>query len=82
MQGDEGSDADILQALTIKENGNAAFLTGDFKEAIRLFTRGLEIDPNNFLLYSNRSAAYAGIKVSILRCFLVQLDESLQPPMI
>ncbi len=61
----ERSDTSTLQALTVKEKGNAAFMEGDFQEAIKLFTRGLDIEPNNFLLYSNRSAAYAGIKVGL-----------------
>jgi hypothetical protein len=64
MNEDERSDNSTLQALIIKEKGNKAFLAGDFHEAIKLFTLGLEIDPNNFLLYSNRSAAYVGIKVN------------------
>jgi Flp pilus assembly protein TadD len=63
VQDDERSDTGTPQALAIKEKGNAAFLEGDFQEAIKLFTLGLEMDPDNFLLYSNRSAAYAGIKV-------------------
>jgi len=29
-----------------------------YKEAIDLYTRGLQIDPDNHVLYSNRSAAY------------------------
>lgn len=29
-----------------------------YKEAIALYTQGLDIDPDNHVLYSNRSAAY------------------------
>lgn len=42
-----------------KAKGNAAFQAGNFDEAIVHFTAGIEADPNNHVLYSNRSAALA-----------------------
>jgi tetratricopeptide (TPR) repeat protein len=39
--------------------GNAAFSAGRFDEAIQHFTAGIEADPTNHVLYSNRSAAAA-----------------------
>ncbi len=38
--------------------GNAAFKGGDHAEAIKLYTLALELDPDNAVLFSNRSAAY------------------------
>ncbi|EYU23434.1 hypothetical protein MIMGU_mgv1a001825mg [Erythranthe guttata] len=41
--------------------GNAAFAAGNYSDAVRHFTDGINSSPNNHVLYSNRSAAYAGL---------------------
>jgi hypothetical protein len=46
-------------AAAAKAAGTAAFQSGNFEEAVRQFTLGIEADPTNHVLYSNRSAAYA-----------------------
>ena len=46
----------------LKRQGNAAFASGSFKEAIVKFEEAIRADPNNHVLYSNRSAAYASLK--------------------
>ena len=51
-----------MSADELKSQGNKAFAAKDYDKAIELFTQGLEIDPNNFVLFSNRSAAKAGKK--------------------
>lgn len=43
---------------TLKDKGNAAFQSGDYDKAISLYTEGIEHDPTNAVLFSNRSAAY------------------------
>ncbi|RKO90553.1 hypothetical protein BDK51DRAFT_17541, partial [Blyttiomyces helicus] len=50
------------QAVDLKTQGNAAFSSGDFKTAIELFSKAIELDPSNHVLYSNRSASYASLK--------------------
>lgn len=45
-------------ANMFKEKGNKAFQNEDYECAIQLYSQGLEIDPDNYVLYSNRSAAY------------------------
>ncbi|PVU88710.1 hypothetical protein BB559_005439 [Furculomyces boomerangus] len=45
-----------------KAEGNKAFSSGNFSEAIKQFTAGIEIDPQNHILYSNRSGAYCATK--------------------
>ena len=42
-----------------KAAGNAAFAAGDYDKAVEMFTRAIEADPTNHVLYSNRSGAYA-----------------------
>ena len=37
---------------------NAACQSGDFEKAIGLYTEAIQLDPNNHILYSNRSAAF------------------------
>eukprot|EP00730_Choanoeca_flexa_P006984 TRINITY_DN12259_c0_g3_i3.p2 TRINITY_DN12259_c0_g3~~TRINITY_DN12259_c0_g3_i3.p2 ORF type:complete len:574 (+),score=186.45 TRINITY_DN12259_c0_g3_i3:1876-3597(+) len=44
-----------------KAKGNAAFKAQNFKEAIEHFTAGIEVDPKNHVLYSNRSACHASL---------------------
>ncbi|KAJ3102602.1 Hsp90 cochaperone [Phlyctochytrium planicorne] len=49
-------------AEDLKAQGNKAFSSGDFKNAISLFTQAINLDPSNHVLYSNRSACYASLK--------------------
>eukprot|EP00034_Subulatomonas_tetraspora_P001592 GABW01001917.1.p1 GENE.GABW01001917.1~~GABW01001917.1.p1 ORF type:complete len:111 (-),score=30.95 GABW01001917.1:3-335(-) len=42
-----------------KARGNEALNAGNYDEAIRFYTQGIEVDPTNHVLYSNRSAAYS-----------------------
>ncbi|EON95989.1 putative heat shock protein sti1 protein [Phaeoacremonium minimum UCRPA7] len=51
------STADELKAL-----GNKAIAAKNFDEAIDYFTKAIAITPENHILYSNRSAAYASKK--------------------
>ncbi|EEB08559.1 chaperone activator Sti1 [Schizosaccharomyces japonicus yFS275] len=46
----------------LKAQGNAAFAKKDFETAIDFFTQAINVDPNNHVLYSNRSASYASLK--------------------
>ena len=54
------SHRDLLQADALKAEGNKAFAAKDYDKAIELFSKALELDPKNFVLWSNRSAAKAG----------------------
>lgn len=45
-------------ANELKDKGNEAFQAGDVEGAIRLFTQAIDLDPDNHVLFSNRSAAY------------------------
>lgn len=42
----------------LKRLGNEAFADSKFTAAVQYFTQGIEVDPDNYMLYSNRSAAY------------------------
>lgn len=46
------------QARLLKEEGDAAFKSNNIELAIKYFTQSIEIDPDNHITYSNRSAAY------------------------
>lgn len=43
----------------LKNKGNAALNENKFEEAVSHYTSAIELDQNNHVLYSNRSAAYA-----------------------
>jgi stress-induced-phosphoprotein 1 len=45
-----------------KALGNKAFQGGDFIQAVDLFTKAINGDSQNHVLYSNRSAAYTSLK--------------------
>jgi stress-induced-phosphoprotein 1 len=47
-----------IEALQKKDLGNAALQQGDFNMAVKYYSEGIELDPRNHILYSNRSAAY------------------------
>ncbi|KAI9433302.1 chaperone [Lactarius indigo] len=47
-------------AEALKAEGNKAFAAKDYDVAIDLFSKALDLDQNNFVLWSNRSAAKAG----------------------
>ena len=48
----------VSSAQCAKDVGNAYLKEGITEEAIRMYTVAIGCDPNNHLLYSNRSAAY------------------------
>jgi len=45
-----------------KNNGNAAFQKGNHAEAVRCYSKAIEIDPNNAVYFTNRATAYAGMQ--------------------
>ena len=46
----------------MKLKGNECLAKKDFAQAIEWYTRGIESEPTNHVLYSNRSAAYLSSK--------------------
>jgi stress-induced-phosphoprotein 1 len=51
----------MATADELKAKGNAALQSENFEEAIKYYSEGIQLDPSNHILYSNRSAAYAKI---------------------
>ena len=45
-------------ANDLKDKGNDAFTAGNNEQAIQYYTQAIGVDPDNHILYSNRSAAY------------------------
>ncbi|KZT26913.1 hypothetical protein NEOLEDRAFT_1042914, partial [Neolentinus lepideus HHB14362 ss-1] len=50
----------MVDSAALKDQGNKAFQAKDYDKAIELFNQAIELDPQNHVLYSNRSAANAG----------------------
>lgn len=51
-------DLEGLDAEEVKNLGNKSFEDGDYRKAVRLYSRAIEMDPRSAALYSNRSACY------------------------
>jgi len=51
-----------MSAEEFKSQGNKSFAAKDYDKAIELFTKAIDLDPSNHVLYSNRSASYASLK--------------------
>lgn len=47
-----------FQINLLKEQGNVALASENFSEAIEIYTKAIQLDDKNHVLYSNRSAAY------------------------
>ena len=47
--------ASAAAAVALKDQGNAAYTAKDYASAIRLYSQGIELDPANYILFSNRS---------------------------
>lgn len=43
----------------MKDKGNAALAIGNYEQAIEHYTAAIALDPENHVLFSNRSAAFA-----------------------
>eukprot|EP00667_Euglena_gracilis_P009704 EG_transcript_9863 len=50
------------QVSAFRDRGTAAFSAGDNWQAVELWSQGLELDPANAALYSNRCAAYLALE--------------------
>eukprot|EP00871_Galdieria_phlegrea_P005004 jgi/Galph1/5504/GphlegSOOS_G4160.1 len=50
------------QIAALKEAGNQHMARGAFGKALRIYNRAIELDHNNALLYSNRSAAHYNLR--------------------
>lgn len=65
LENDTDQSQDYEQSVAnkdFKELGNEAYQAQDYKKAVALYTEGIEHEPTNAILYSNRSAAYLNLE--------------------
>lgn len=60
----------------MKEQGNAALTAGKFDEAVDCYTKAINLDKSNHVLYSNRSAAF--LKAGRLQEALADAEETIR----
>lgn len=53
----------MSSAEELKNQGNLLFSSGNFEEAVDVFTLAINADPENAVLHSNRSAAFASLRL-------------------
>ncbi|PMD20164.1 U-box-domain-containing protein [Hyaloscypha hepaticicola] len=71
---------DPAKALEFKEKGNKCFQAGDFVAAESLYSKAIDCDPTNPLLYTNRGLALLKLHRFPLAITLSQHAISLSPP--
>uniref|UniRef100_A0A8C6I7E9 RNA polymerase II-associated protein 3 n=1 Tax=Mus spicilegus TaxID=10103 RepID=A0A8C6I7E9_MUSSI len=59
---EDGIRVDSQKALVLKEKGNKYFKQGKYDEAIECYTKGMDADPYNPVLPTNRASAYFRLK--------------------
>lgn len=59
---EDGIHVDSQKALALKEKGNKLFKQGKYDEAIECYTKGMDADPYNPVLPTNRASAYFRLK--------------------
>lgn len=59
---EDGIHIDSQKALALKEKGNKYFKQGKYDEAIECYTKGMNADPYNPVLPTNRASAYFRLK--------------------
>lgn len=50
-----------MSAAELKAQGNKAFSEKRFQESVQFYTQAIEASPNDHVLYSNRSGAFASL---------------------
>lgn len=50
-----------MSAEELKTQGNTAFSAGNYSEALNFFTKAIQVDGQNHVLFSNRSGCYAAL---------------------
>mmetsp|Transcript_30969 Transcript_30969/g.52349 ORF Transcript_30969/g.52349 Transcript_30969/m.52349 type:complete len:259 (-) Transcript_30969:252-1028(-) len=58
----EAKEPELSAAEKAKKEGNDAFLAKDYQEAIKHYSKAIELEPNTAIFYSNRSACHASLK--------------------
>ncbi|XP_053412944.1 RNA polymerase II-associated protein 3 [Nycticebus coucang] len=59
---EDGIHVDSQKALALKEKGNKYFKQGKYDEAIECYTKGMDADPYNPVLPTNRASAFFRLK--------------------
>jgi stress-induced-phosphoprotein 1 len=50
-----------MSSADFKNLGNQAFKEKKFEESVQLYSKAIELNPSDHVLYSNRSGAYASL---------------------
>ena len=68
-----------MNADAYKKQGNLKFTSSKYEEAVELYTKGLELDSENHILYGNRAAAYLKLERFVNALRDAQMSVQLEP---
>lgn len=68
----------MATAAAMKNLGNEAFKAGNYEAAIDGYSKCLELDPENYTVWSNRSAAYASLSPPLYDKALFDADQTIK----
>ena len=78
-EGNDTQPAAVETAESYKSQGNLKFVNGDYRKAVELYTKGIELEGENHILYGNRAASYLKLEMHADALRDAQMSVQLEP---
>jgi tetratricopeptide (TPR) repeat protein len=73
------TDNDAQRVEAYKKQGNLQFTSGKYNEAVDLYSKGIELDGENHILYGNRAASYLKMEMYVQALRDAQMSVQIEP---